>query len=212
VTHPSAVKKPFELKSLFLKDPPRLILASTSVYRRQLLERLQWPFDSVPPQVPEERLDGESPRQLVERLAQWKAESVSARFPAALVIGSDQLAVRGEEVLGKPGTIENCEAQLRTSAGRDVTFLTAVHVVDGRSQRHDSHVDRTVVRFRTLTDTEIARYVERDRPLDCAGGFKAESLGISLFDRIESVDPTALTGLPLAWVAGALRRCGLPIP
>jgi septum formation protein len=197
---------------LFLKDPPRLILASTSTYRCQLLGRLQWAFDSIPPGVPEGRLDGESPRQMTERLALWKSEAVSARFPAALVIGSDQAAVRGDEVLGKPGSVERCVEQLRACSGTDVTFLTAVHVIDGRSQRHDAHVDRTVVKFRNLSDIEIARYVERDQPLDCAGGFKAESLGIALFDRIESVDPTGLTGLPLVWLAGALRRAGLPIP
>jgi septum formation protein len=197
---------------LFLKDPPRLLLASTSIYRRRLLERLQWPFDSIPPEVPEERLEGESPRQMCERLAQWKAEAVSARFPRALVIGSDQAAMRADDVLGKPGSVERCREQLLASSGTDVVFLTAVHVIDGRSQRRETHVDRTVVRFRHLTESEVDGYVEREQPLDCAGGFKAEALGIALFDRIDSVDPTALTGLPLIWVAGALRRAGLPTP
>ena len=197
---------------MFLKDPPRLILASTSSYRRALLERLGYPFDSVPPEVPEDRLADEPPPELVARLAQWKAEAVSARFPAALVIGSDQVAVRGGELLGKPGDESRCRKQLEASSGRDVVFLTAVHVVDGRSQRHETHVDRTLVRFRNLTDHEISRYVAADRPYDCAGGFKAEALGIALFERIESTDPTALTGLPLIWVAGALRRAGMAIP
>ncbi len=129
-----------------------------------------------------------------------------------MVVGSDQVALRGESLLGKPGTIERCHAQLRESSGREVAFLTAVHVVDGRSGRTESHVDRTVVRFRSLTDEEIARYVAVDQPVDCAGGFKAESLGIALFDSIESVDPTALTGLPLIWLCGALRRAGIPVP
>jgi septum formation protein len=197
---------------LFLKDPPRLILASTSSYRRALLERLGFPFDSVPPEVPEDRLSDEAPQALASRLAQWKAEAVSARFPSALVVGSDQVAVRGDDLLGKPGDDQRCREQLAASSGRDVVFLTAVHVVDGRSQRHETHVDRTLVRFRNLGREEISRYVAADRPYDCAGGFKAEARGIALFERIESTDPTALTGLPLIWVAGALRRAGLAIP
>ena len=197
---------------MFFKDPPRLILASTSRYRRLLLERLQMPFDSVPPEVDETPLGHEAPAALVARLACAKADAVAARFPGAVVVGSDQAAIRDDQVLGKPLTVERCAQQLRESSGREVGFLTAVHVVDGRSQRSEQHVDRTVVCFRTLSADEIARYIERDQPLDCAGGFKAESLGIALFERIESSDPTALTGLPLAWLAGALRRAGLPVP
>jgi septum formation protein len=197
---------------LFFKDPPRLILASTSTYRRALLERLKLPFDSVPPDVDETRRGNESAESLVTRLARAKADAVAARFPGAIVVGSDQAAVRGHEILGKPLTVERCERQLHESSGRDVAFLTAVHVVDGRAERREHHLDRTVVKFRTLSADEIARYVERDRPLDCAGGFKAEALGIALFERIESNDPTALTGLPLVWLAAALRRVGLPVP
>jgi septum formation protein len=147
-----------------------------------------------------------------ERLARQKAESVAASRPGAVVIGSDQVALRGGTLLGKPGTVERCIEQLRESSGREVAFLTAVHVVDGHHGRAEFHVDRTLVRFRTLTDDEINRYVAADRPLDCAGGFKAESLGIALFDSIESADPTALTGLPLIWLCGALRRAGIPVP
>jgi septum formation protein len=197
---------------LFFKDPPRLILASTSSYRRALLKRLQIPFDSVPPDVDETRLAEEPAAALVARLAQAKADAVAARFPDAIVVGSDQAAVRGDEILGKPLSVERCELQLQASSGREVAFLTAVHVVDGRTRRREHHVDRTVVRFRTLSADEISRYVERDGPLDCAGGFKAESLGIALFERIESSDPTALTGLPLVWLAAAFRRAGLPVP
>ncbi len=116
------------------------------------------------------------------------------------------MALRGREILGKPGTVERCREQLRASSGQEVVFLTAVHVIDGTAGRTESHVDRTVVKFRELSDAEIDRYIERDQPLDCAGGFKAESLGIALFDRIESIDPTGLTGLPLSWLCGALRR------
>jgi septum formation protein len=189
-----------------------LILASTSRYRRELLTRLQLPFDCVGPDVDEARQPGESAAELCVRLARLKAEAVSARYPGAVVVGSDQVALRDDEVLGKPGTVERCVEQLRRSSGREVLFLTAVHVIDGTPGRDQSHVDRTRVVFRTLGDAEIARYVEQDRPLDCAGGFKAESLGIALFERIESSDPTALTGLPLAWLAGALRSVGFRVP
>lgn len=190
--------------------PPRLILASTSRYRRELLARLQRPFECVAPGIDEARLPGETPSSLAVRLARLKAEAVAALHPGALVVGSDQVAVRGADVLGKPGNIERCVAQLRASSGRAVEFLTAVHVVHGVGA--ESHVDRTVVRFRDLGDDEIARYVEIEQPLDCAGGFKAEALGISLFEAIESNDPTGLTGLPLAWLSGALRRAGIPVP
>jgi septum formation protein len=189
-----------------------LILASTSRYRRALLQRLGVPFECAAPDVDEARHPGETPLDLAVRLARLKAEAVAARHPGAVVIGSDQVAVRGDEVLGKPGTAERCHRQLRDSSGREVAFLTAVHVIDGTTGRTDSHVDRTTVQFRHLTDDEIARYIERDQPLDCAGGFKAESLGIALFERIDSTDPTGLTGLPLAWLCGALRRAGMQIP
>ena len=197
-----------------MSDPaaPRLILASTSAYRRELLGRLRVPFEAVAPGCAEQRLAAEPAEALALRLARLKAGTVAARHPGSVVIGSDQVALRGTEVLGKPGSVERCTEQLRASAGREVVFLTAVHVVDGRRDRDESHLDRTVVRFRELGDEEIARYIAADAPLDCAGGFKAESLGIALFDHIESSDPTALTGLPLIWVSAALRRAGIPVP
>jgi septum formation protein len=193
-------------------EPPRVVLASTSPYRRELLARLRLPFDCEPPGCDERRLPGESADALARRLARLKAETVAARRPGCVVIGSDQVAVRGEEILGKPGSVENCVEQLGRSSGCEVAFLTAVHVVDGSRGRSESHLDRTRVVFRRLDAAEIVRYVAADHPLDCAGGFKAESLGIALFDRIESEDPTALTGLPLAWLSGALRRAGIPVP
>lgn len=189
-----------------------LILASTSPYRRALLARLGLPFTCVAPGADETRLAGEPPERMAIRLARLKAEAVAAGHPDAVVIGSDQVALRGAEVLGKPGTVERCREQLLASSGHEVVFHTAVHVVDGTTGKAESHVDRTVVQFRVLTGPEIDRYIERDRPLDCAGGFKAESLGIALFDRVASNDPTGLTGLPLAWVAGALRRAGFAVP
>ncbi|MGB5102796.1 MAG: Maf family nucleotide pyrophosphatase [Steroidobacteraceae bacterium] len=194
---------------MFFKD---LILASSSAYRRDLLGRLGVPFECVAPGVTEQPLPGESATQMSARLAREKAEAVARSRPGAVVIGSDQVALLGETLLGKPGTVERCVEQLRESSGCEVVFLTAVHLADGPNRRAESHVDRTVVRFRKLTDEEIGRYVAADRPLDCAGGFKAESLGISLFDSIGSADPTALTGLPLIWLCGALRRAGIPVP
>jgi septum formation protein len=189
-----------------------LILASTSPYRRALLQRLGLAFDCIASGADETRLPDEPADEMATRLARIKAEAVAAKHPRALVIGSDQVALRGTDVLGKPGTVERCREQLRASSGKEVVFLTAVHVIDGMAGRTESHVDRTVVRFRDLSDAEIDRYIERDQPLDCAGGFKAEALGIALFDRIESIDPTGLTGLPLSWLCGALRRARVQIP
>ena len=191
---------------------PCLILASTSTYRRELLGRLRVPFASLPPGCDEQRLPDEPAPALAMRLARLKAETVAVGHPGSVVIGSDQVAVRGTEILGKPGSVERCTEQLLRSSGHEVVFLTAVHVVDGRNRRAESHLDHTVVRFRELAAAEIARYVVADAPLDCAGGFKAESLGIALFDRIESNDPTALTGLPLIWLSAALRRAGIQVP
>ena len=197
-----------------MSDPavPSLILASTSAYRRELLARLRVPFEALAPGCEEHRLPDEPAQALALRLAKLKAETVAARHPDSVVIGSDQVAVRGNEILGKPGSVERCAEQLLQSSGGEVVFLTAVHVVDGRSGRAEPHLDHTVVRFRELHVDEVARYIAADAPLDCAGGFKAESLGIALFDRIESSDPTALTGLPLIWLSAALRRAGIPVP
>jgi len=193
-------------------EAPSLVLASTSAYRRELLARLRLPFECLPPGCDERRLPDEPAPALVQRLARLKAEAVAALRPGSVVIGSDQVALRGDEILGKPGTVERCTEQLLRSSGQQVVFLTAVQVVDGRHGRAESHLDRTVVQFRELGPAEISRYIAADAPLDCAGGFKAESLGIALFDRIESSDPTALTGLPMIWVSAALRRAGIPVP
>jgi septum formation protein len=186
-----------------------LILASTSLYRAGLLERLGLPFATRAPGVAEEPLPGEQPRDRVLRLARAKALAVGARHPQAWVLGSDQLALRDGEVLGKPLERDRCEAQLLASSGRLVSFLTSACLLRVADDRMLEHVDTTLVQFRALSAEEVRRYVDRERPLDCAGGFKCEGLGIALFDRIESVDPTALIGLPLIWVAQALREVGL---
>jgi len=190
----------------------RLVLGSTSLYRKQLLERLGIPFTVAASNVDEEPLPGETPLDLVNRLARAKADAVASRQTKALVIGSDQLAVCGRQVLGKPGSGERAIAQLRALSGQRVVFHTAVHIVDSSTGSNEGHCDITTVHFRALTDDEIRRYVARDKPYDCAGGFKVEALGIGLFTRVESSDPTALVGLPLIWLAGALRRHGFQVP
>jgi septum formation protein len=190
---------------------PKLLLASTSRYRRALLERFGLPFETLSPGIDEIRLPNEAPMEMAHRLARMKAEAISQRHAGAVVIGSDQLAAYGQQVLGKPDSEQRCRDQLRSMSGQRVEFYTAVHVIDTKGSHH-AHVDVTTVTFRPLKDDEIERYVTRERPLDCAGGFKVEGLGITLFERIDSQDPTALIGLPLIWLAGALRRAGFTLP
>jgi septum formation protein len=186
-----------------------LLLASTSPYRRQLLTRLGLPFEVAAPDVDETPRAGEAPVELAQRLAASKALAVARRYPDAWVIGSDQLAVRDAEILGKPGSAARCLAQLAAASGRRVTFLTAVCLLRHRDDCRHATVDSTVVQFRVNDPERIRRYVEREQPFDCAGGFKCEGLGISLFERIESTDPTALIGLPLIWLASTLAQVGL---
>ena len=189
-----------------------LVLASSSPYRRELLARLRIAFETDAADIDETHRRGESPRDLVVRLARQKAARVASRHQNAWVIGSDQVAVHDHEILGKPGSAAKAIEQLHLASGRTVTFLTAVCVLSDGGRRSDEHVDETRVHFRTLSPAEIARYVELEKPYDCAGSFKSEGLGISLFASIESRDPTALVGLPLIWLAGALRRAGLDVP
>ena len=191
---------------------PRLILASASRYRRELLARLRLEFEVAPPGVDEEHRQGESPADRALRLATAKARVVSARHPDALVIGSDQVAALGGEILDKPGDGARSREQLRRLSGHTAHFYTAAVLLGARPPLHLAHVDTTTVVFRALGAGEIDRYVERDQPFDCAGGFRAEALGVTLFDCIESLDPTALIGLPLIWLAGALRAAGLELP
>jgi septum formation protein len=199
-------------KPLFRLDMNPLILASTSPYRRMLLERFGLTFETVRPQVSEDHLAGETPTDRAMRLAMAKAEEVSARYPGAVVIGSDQVAASGHKVLDKPGDAVTCRSQLATLSGTDARFHTACAVIGPAGSVRLVHLDTTTVFFRQLTAKEIERYVEREKPFDCAGGFKAEALGITLFESIESKDPTALIGLPLIWLACALRRAGYPLP
>ena len=191
---------------------PALILASLSAYRRELLTRLDLPFEVVPPGVSEAHVAGESPADRALRLAVMKSQAVAQQYPDAVVIGSDQVAACGQEVLDKPGDAARCRAQLAALSGKTARFYTACAVLGVSVQLRLAHVDTTTVVFRSLSADEIERYVAHEQPFDCAGGFKAEALGISLFEYIESQDPTALIGLPLIWLAGALRAAGYPLP
>lgn len=189
-----------------------LILASTSRYRRALLERLGVPFQCETPQVDEEAFKsrGYSPRELAETLAAEKATSLSRAFPTATIIGSDQVAACEGRILGKPGTTERAIAQLESLAGRTHQLITAVAVWHA-GQLH-RHTDVTTLHMRTLQRNELERYVAADEPLDCAGAYKLEQRGITLFSAIESADQTAIIGLPLIALTTMLCECGFVIP
>jgi septum formation protein len=185
----------------------RLILASTSPYRQELLARLRLPFEALPPGVDETAAPDEAPAALAARLALAKARSLAV--PGALVLGSDQVASLGGRVLRKPGSHSVAREQLLACQGQTVDFHTAAAIVETSASRVWQTVDHTRVRFATLDTRSLDAYLHAERPYDCAGGFKSEGLGIALFERIESQDPTALIGLPLIWVAATLRGAGL---
>jgi len=192
-------------------SPPPLILGSTSRYRRELLERLHLPFEVHAPQVDETPRAGEPPENLARRLALAKARAVAARYPQAVVIGSDQVADLEGEPLGKPGTHARAVEQLRRMRGRTVIFQTALSVVCLARGFEMSDLAAVKVRFRALSDAEIDTYLRREEPYDCAGSAKSEGLGIALLESIENDDPTALVGLPLIRTARMLRAAGLPV-
>lgn len=190
----------------------KLILASTSPFRRELLGKLGLPFETDSPEVDETRLDGESPEALVARLAEAKARAVAGRHPDGLIIGSDQVAVNGDAILGKPGTRERAIEQLRASSGKRVTFQTGLCLYDaGRDWAQVEVVPFSVV-FRPLSDRQIESYVDKEQPLNCAGSFKSEGLGIALFERLEGDDPNALIGLPLIRLVRMLETAGIELP
>lgn len=189
-----------------------LILASGSAGRRQLLERLGLPFRVIVPGIDESRRPAEPPRALAERLSREKALAVASPLTAGLVIGSDQVADCGGGLLGKPGTRDRAIAQLELASGRTVTFWTGLALVNAGTGQMHSTVVRCDVHFRDLSAGEIRRYVDRDRPLDCAGSFRAEGLGSVLFRRLETDDPTSLVGLPLIALCDMLRAEGLCLP
>jgi len=183
----------------------RLVLASTSEFRRQLLERLGLPFETAAPGTDEQLIAAESPAARALRLAVSKAGDVGQED--AVVIGSDQVAALGDRILRKPGTRDRAIEQLSACQGRTVDFFTAVAVRS--THETQTHVDHTRVKFRSLAQKSLEYYITQEQPFACAGGFKAEGLGIALFECIESRDPTALIGLPLIWLSATLARMGL---
>lgn len=192
------------------QDKLPVVLASTSRYRRALLARLLTDFSCRSPHVDETPRAGETPRALAARLARLKAESAAGG--AEIVIGSDQVAALGDRVLSKPGALGSAVEQLTACSGQSVNFYTAVCVIGPDVDVPRTHVDLTTVVFRPLSAAEIRRYLEREQPFDCAGSFKAEGLGVSLMQRIDNQDPTAIQGLPLIWLADCLRALGITLP
>ena len=190
----------------------KLVLASTSAYRRELLQRFGLPFEVARPDIEESPLPGETPQATAERLAVEKARAVAGQFDDALIIGSDQVAHMGDTRFGKPGTVERAVAQLQSMSGRTVVFHTALAVLNTRSGQVQLDAVPTEVRFRRLTDDEIVRYVNKELPLDCAGSAKSEGLGITLLDALAGDDPNALVGLPLIALARMLRNEGIALP
>ncbi|MBD9392098.1 Maf family nucleotide pyrophosphatase [Acidovorax sp. ACV01] len=189
-----------------------LVLGSTSRYRRELLQRLNLPFDVAAPNVDETPLPGEAPRALALRLALAKARAVAQQHPEAVVIGSDQVADLAGEPLGKPGLHERAVEQLRQMRGQTVIFQTALAVVCTATGFEQVDLAPVEVKFRDLSDAEIERYLRAEQPYDCAGSAKSEGLGIALLDAIHSDDPTALIGLPLIRTCRMLRAAGLVLP
>lgn len=192
---------------------PRLILASGSIYRRELLDRLCLPFDVVVPDIDEAPHPSELPQETALRLALEKAAAVGKKHPGSIVIGSDQVATLDNRQIGKPGTHDNAMQQLMTMRGRCVIFHTALCVWDGRQPQPEKTAQtanvQTAVTFRDLPEAEFEAYLQKEQPYDCAGSARNEALGIILLEKIESTDPTALTGLPLIALTSMLRHCGI---
>ncbi|MBE7374860.1 Maf family protein [Pseudomonas lopnurensis] len=190
----------------------RLLLASSSPYRQELLSRLHLPFDSCAPRIDETPRPGEDAERLVRRLAESKARALAERYPDHLIIGSDQAAVLGDSILGKPHTFERAKQQLQAASGTRVRFLTGLALLDSGSGRIQVGCVPFTVHFRELDDNRIERYLTIEQPYDCAGSFKAEGLGISLFRATEGEDVTSLVGLPLIRLVDMLLNEGIEIP
>ncbi|MEP9316394.1 nucleoside triphosphate pyrophosphatase [Pseudomonas sp. LABIM340] len=191
---------------------PPLILASSSPYRRELLQRLRLPFECASPDIDETPLPGESADQLVRRLAESKARALTQRYPAHLIIGSDQAAVNGNRILGKPHGIERATEQLKDASGKSVSFLTGLCLLNSQSGEAQIDCVPFTVHFRNLDEARIRRYLETEQPFDCAGSFKAEGLGVSLFRSTEGEDATSLVGLPLIRLVDMLLAEQVQIP
>ncbi len=195
-----------------VKSMPTIVLASTSPFRRELLERLGLPFTTASPDIDESRKPGEPPHRLVERLAQDKAGAVAVTQADALVIGSDQVACIDDDILGKPGDRESAIRQLLAASGRCVTFFTGLCLLNTASGRARVICEPFKVHFRHLGRDEIERYLDAEEPYNCAGSFKSEGLGIALFEKMEGDDPNALIGLPLIRLVSMLKEEGISVP
>ena len=191
---------------------PQLILASSSAYRRGLLDRFLDEYQTVSPEVDETNEEGLSAADLASDLARKKAEAISANARRALIIGADQLAVLDDQVLGKPGNHQRAVEQLMAASGKTVQFLTAVCILDPVSRTRHEHTDTTTVRFRDYDRRLAESYLRHDEPYDCAGSFKLEGAGFVLFEAVDTDDPTALIGLPMIWVADRLLQLGYLLP
>lgn len=189
----------------------QLVLASTSPFRKSVLDKLGLPFDCHAPEVDETPQPGETPAQLVERLSIAKAQAVAAHFQQGLVIGSDQVAVINDEIIGKPGNHENAVAQLKHASGKTVTFLTGLALVNAESGAIQAEVVPFKVVFRQLSQPQIINYLNAEQPYNCAGSFKSEGLGIALFERLEGDDPNTLIGLPLIRLIRMLEKEGMTV-
>lgn len=189
-----------------------LVLASSSPYRRAVLEKLRLPFTTASPNIDETSFSGESAEPLVLRLAQAKARAVAVSHPKALIIGSDQVAVLGDKILSKPLTHANAQQQLRTASGKRVTFLTGLCLLNSASGHLQTICSPYQVHFRKLSDAQIERYLLQELPYDCAGSFKSEGLGICLFERLEGDDPNSLIGLPVIELIRMLEIEEIPVP
>ncbi|PKG57686.1 MULTISPECIES: nucleoside triphosphate pyrophosphatase [unclassified Shewanella] len=188
-----------------------LILASTSPFRKQLLNKLNLPFSCCSPEVDETPLDNESPKDLVLRLSKLKAAAGAAKYTKGVVIGSDQVAVINNQIIGKPLNRETAIQQLSQSSGQSITFYTGLALHDVESGQVEAIVEPFIVHFRTLTPEAISRYVDTEQPFYCAGSFKCEGLGIALFERLEGKDPNTLVGLPLISLIDLLHLQGIDV-
>lgn len=189
-----------------------IVLGSSSVFRRQLLEKLLDRFDTCSPDIDESPLPGEHPAQLVQRLALQKAEAVAKAYPDALIIASDQVSVLDGRINGKPGNYENAFRQLKSSSGKQVSFFTSLCLYDATTAKYQLDVEPFQVYFRELSDAQIERYLKKETPYNCAGGFKSEGFGITLFSRLEGRDPNTLIGLPLIRLVEMLAAAGIQLP
>jgi len=191
---------------------PRIVLASSSKYRRSLLDRLQLDYSCQSPNIDESPQEGESPTALCQRLARQKAQAIADTCDHHWIIGSDQVAALGNKLLGKPGNMANAMEQLSACSGNSLSFHTAVCLLDTATGNSQTAMDTTTVRFRQLAGAEIETYLKAEQPFDCAGSFKVEGLGISLFEEVNSRDPSALMGLPLIALTSMLKSWGFSLP